>query len=913
MSDTTPPMLSCTAAQIAAPGAIQQWGALLIADETTLLVRQASANLAAFLGTPASAAIGQTLGSVISQETLEQLLTYADRTSAPWKGLTLTPRGGSLPTLALTAHWVDGHIQVELEPAEHRGDAALRVAMPHILQSLHDARDTESLFAVAMTALRQITGYGRVHIYRFDEDGHGEVIAESHLPDHRRLLGLRFPSAYIPQPARQLLTRVGVRVIADSEAAPARLLGVGNDGCTADLSRCALRMTASCCADFLRTMGVRASATMALNVDGEIWGIIACHHGAPSPLSPAQRGMCAVIGQVTSLRLGNICNAARNEARMAQQAYLAAMSARLAAQKHDPDGLGAALAAEGGRLLALCRADGAIVRVGGRTHAVGATLGGQVDDLVVERLVALAPAGRAPTAWRALGDVLGDILPQRARVGGALLLPLAYAKDDVIVWLRNEQAETVYRVCTPQQAAGDTHFDRTFEVWKEEVRGHSAAWSPAQFDAAACLQREIEKLMASYAESMRVARETAERALQAKSEFLAKMSHEIRSPMSGLLGVLELLRGTSLDAEQSQMADLIHHSGSMLLAVLNDILDFSKIEAGAVSVTLESLDVRTLVGNVCQPLAVTAAAKGIRLHAAIDSAVPDSISTDSLRLRQVLVNLLSNALKFTHAGEITLSLRVVVGEDLAPKLRFAVRDTGIGMSAEVKNRLFAPFMQADNSTTRVYGGTGLGLCISHQLVRLLGGELGVTSVEGAGSIFSFSLPIPAGVRTAPDDVATSSRENEDAAIVAGPRVLVADDDLTNRWLTQRQLQKLGLVVDSVENGEIALRMLRAKSYDLLLTDCHMPIMDGVGLTLAVRGDANASLRALPVIGLTADVTEAQRVRCEQAGMNELAIKPLTIEKLSKLLHRYTADHARAPGRDQQGTARGVSNPAMHPG
>ncbi len=895
MPDTTLPLYPCETQQIAAPGAIQPWGALLIADEQSLLVRHASANLAAFLGKPAADAIGQHLGTVIGRQKLKQLLPYACKKAAPWKGLTITPRRGRMGTLALTVHRLDDHIYVELETANGHGDAAARVAMPHILQSLHDASDPENLFDVAMAALRRITGFGRVHIYRFHEDGHGEIIAENHLPELQGLLGLRFPSADIPPPARRLLMRVGVRVIADSEAAPEILLGDHKNSQAPNLSACALRMTAACCTGFFRTIGVRASATIPLNADGELWGIMSCHHADPRTLSPARRGMCAVVGQVASLRLANLLNNARNEAGIAQRAFLSAMSERLAAQKDDPAGLGAALAAEGDRLLSLCKADGAIIRVGGRVHRLGMTLGGPSDDHLLGRLVARAPAGRAPTAWKTLDTVLADMPPHHAHVAGALLLPLTYARDDAIVWLRNEQAETVRWAGTQHLPAADTHFRRTFEVWQEEVRGQSAPWLPDQLDSATALQREIEKLMASYAESMRVARETADRALQAKSEFLAKMSHEIRSPMSGLLGVLDLLRDTRLDSDQRHMVHLIHQSGSMLLAVLNDILDFSKIEAGAVTIASEPVDVRTLVSTVAQPLGVTAASKGIRLDTVVDPAVPDTISTDSLRLRQVLVNLLSNALKFTSVGQITLNVDVQGGNGSAPQLRFAVRDTGIGMSAEVTSRLFAPFMQADNSTTRVYGGTGLGLCISHQLVRLLGGELTAKSVEGAGSVFTFTLPMAAAIKAPPNDQAEPPRQTSCPAPATGPRVLVADDDLTIRWLLQRQLQKLGFTVDSVENGEAALRKLRAATYDVLLTDCHMPLMDGVGLTRSLRTDANPSLRQLPVIGLTADVTELQRIRCEQAGMNELAIKPLTTEKLSDLLQRHLAVH-QAPQR-----------------
>jgi CheY-like chemotaxis protein/HPt (histidine-containing phosphotransfer) domain-containing protein len=228
-----------------------------------------------------------------------------------------------------------------------------------------------------------------------------------------------------------------------------------------------------------------------------------------------------------------------------------------------------------------------------------------------------------------------------------------------------------------------------------------------------------------------------------------------------------------------------------------------------------------------------------------------------------------------------------------PGLRFRVRDTGIGMTADVLARLFAPFMQADGSTTRNFGGTGLGLCISRQLAVLFGGDLTVTSDPGSGSEFSLILPLlPCGQD---DDQVEHDTAVTAPLATAGKRVLVVEDDETIRWLSGRQLRKLGLEADSVGDGETALRHLHSGSYDLLLTDCHMPLMDGVALTRLVRADADPLLRRMPIIGLTADVTERQRALCLDAGMSELVIKPLTVERLSRLLQKHLAAETAMPG------------------
>jgi signal transduction histidine kinase len=370
----------------------------------------------------------------------------------------------------------------------------------------------------------------------------------------------------------------------------------------------------------------------------------------------------------------------------------------------------------------------------------------------------------------------------------------------------------------------------------------------------------------------------ADRLSRAKSDFLATMSHEIRSPMSGLVGVLELLRSTDLDLDQDRMATMVHNSATILLGVLNDILDFSKIEAGALSIEREPIRVRDLLRDVVDPQAVAAARKQIAVGLYVDPAVPDWIATDPLRLRQIISNLLSNAVKFISAGEVMV--RVSASADA---MYVAVRDSGIGMTAETLARLFNPFTQADGSTQRKYGGTGLGLSISHKLAGLLDGELAVTSAPGVGSEFTLTLPLPPLEIPATADARDSTPPMPERL---DGRVLLADDDATLRWLTQRQLEKMGLLVVAVEDGQAALTALQEGRFDALLTDCHMPVMDGVALTRSVRASDDPALQRLPVIGLTADITDRQMARCQAAGMSDIVIKPVPLAKLARLMAIY---------------------------
>jgi PAS domain S-box-containing protein len=383
-------------------------------------------------------------------------------------------------------------------------------------------------------------------------------------------------------------------------------------------------------------------------------------------------------------------------------------------------------------------------------------------------------------------------------------------------------------------------------------------------------------------EALRAARDDAKRATRAKSEFLATMSHEIRSPMHGVLGIIDLLRDTPLAGEQKQMVDLVHESASSLLGILNDILDFSKMEAGAIKIAPEPVALRTLLTAVREAMSLTASAKGLLLELDIDPAIPDYVEADPLRLRQILVNLLGNAIKFTPQGSVRLMVTHEIPEGV-PTLVFAVIDTGIGMQPETIDRLFKPFAQADASTTRDYGGTGLGLSISLRLARLMDGDLRASSKPGIGSVLTLFLPSIAAER--PSLVAG---EDDDADIhdYGGRRVLVAEDMVTNRWLIKRQLERLGLVAETVESGHAAVAALGCQRFDILITDFHMPGMDGIALTRHVRDrEALSGQPPLPILGLTADVSEQAWERCRAAGMDGVLAKPTDIGRLDKALRR----------------------------
>jgi TMAO reductase system sensor TorS len=413
---------------------------------------------------------------------------------------------------------------------------------------------------------------------------------------------------------------------------------------------------------------------------------------------------------------------------------------------------------------------------------------------------------------------------------------------------------------------------------------------------------DLERQVSSRTQELARAKERAEAASLAKSQFLATMSHEIRSPMSGVLGIVELMRDTPLAPEQQHMVEMVHDSASSLLAVLNDILDFSKIEADAVTLAPEPVLLSRFISSVCDAPAHVGSRKGLTFETRLEDGLPECISVDPLRLRQILTNLLNNAIKFTSKGAIRLTVgRSADAHDRAI-LRFAVSDTGIGMNEEVIGRLFQPFSQADASTTRNFGGTGLGLSICLKLARLMGGDIRVASEPGAGSVFTLTIPlVPAAL---PPQRAHEARERDSGAAHSfGPlRVLIAEDSSTNRWLIQRQVERFGLTVEAVENGRAAIAAIEAKDYDLLITDFHMPDMDGIALAQAIRQrEADRHTKRLAIIALTADVTGDTRTRCKAAGMDEVVGKPANLQRLEAALRQVLlGEDRRAVARDAKG-------------
>ena len=409
-------------------------------------------------------------------------------------------------------------------------------------------------------------------------------------------------------------------------------------------------------------------------------------------------------------------------------------------------------------------------------------------------------------------------------------------------------------------------------------------------------------------EELLAAKKAAEEANQAKSRFLAHMSHEIRTPLNGVLGMLELLLLTPLSDTQRSHLAIARTSGETLLAVIEDVLDLSKIEAGRITLDEADFDLPALLRDIGALLTLQAEMKGLHLRTSLAPDLPRWVRGDSSRLRQILVNLASNAIKFTEEGFISIAAACEPDGAGGPRVRFAVSDTGIGLSRDQLSAVFEPFVQADSSSTRRYGGTGLGLAISKQLVEMMGGEIGVDTQQGAGSTFWFTAPFAAASSSEPEaptvrcarPAAVPPECNNGGPKPRQPKILLVEDNSTNMAVALAQLSKLGYSGETASNGAEAVDAVRRTDYDLILMDLHMPVMDGFEATRRIR---ETERRHVPIVAVTADAMRGDREHCLRQGMDDYLSKPMRLRDLSGLVRKWAPDEEEHPASQEESTAR----------
>ncbi|MFO1272776.1 MAG: ATP-binding protein [Rubrivivax sp.] len=905
----------CASEPIHQIGQVQSHAGLLAFEpEGERRVLQASANIAAFIGRPHAAVVGRPLAALLSGESraaVESLVGRALSARAPATGrLSATVDGAPVP---LIAHLYGSGDLVTLE-LERNGDPQAHARLDELLMQTIDSvlalgglENPEAYFGALVGLVRDLTGYDSVMAYRFDSNMDGEVIAQSRSAAAQDFLGMRFPASDIPPQARRLYTINLVRIVADTDAMPSPVLPALHPATAQplDLSFSAVRSLSPIHIEYLRNIGVRASMVISLLQHGRLWGMVTCHHLTPKRVSIALREAALLIGRLASARLSEM----QSQAQDRLQAEAARITRALLA--HMPDRPVPELLEDLLPLLqTLLQADGVIAMVEGRRFTRGRVPPAETVSALLDWL-----GGEPGHEVRAIDFLAQSFAPAAAHAdcaAGLLCTPPSAGMRNAIVWLRGERERTVrwagnYQEGFVRNAAGNFRLTprKSFELWSEAWRGRCEPWSPAEAGIAATLalelcervaqmsrldaafdqlqrneqelrlhQEHLEELVRQRTAELSVAKEAAEAASRAKSAFLANMSHELRTPLNGIMGMTALARRHSTDATVQRYLAKSEQISLHLLALVNDILDLTKIEAE--KATLDSVDftLGEVLDGVEHQARVTAAEKGLALAfevAAGDAGRP--LRGDPRRLRQVLLNLVANALKFTESGSVRLHAAV---DDAGgtPVLRCEVHDTGIGIAPADQARLFTAFEQVDSSASRRFGGTGLGLAIVRQLVRLMGGEVGLSSTPGQGSTFRFSVPLAWGTPTArePSAPGLTPAEQQLKAAYPGLRVLLAEDEPVNQEVSLSLLEHAGCRVDVVADGAAAVAAAARGPYDLILMDIQMPVMDGLEAARRIRqGPCNGDTL---IVATTANAFEQDLEDCLEAGMDDHLAKPI---------------------------------------
>lgn len=748
---TTADLESCDKEPIHIPGMIQSHGVLIAADWVDRRVTHVSANFASSTGIAAPAAIGSPLTDLIGSEAMGEVSNaLASEHYAPANVLTFKFPFNREPKRNVVVHTFDGRIVLELEEAESN-QVHFVARVQAIMAALREITSVSGLCEHVAQALRALTGYDRVMVYRFDAKGNGEVVAEDMRSDMEPYLNLHYPASDIPAQARRLYMRQRVRSIADVGSQPVAILADDREfSRPLDMSYCGLRSVSPLHIEYLRNMGVSASLAVSLIQDDHLWGMIVCHHLTPRSVPADVKALCDLLGQLFMLLIDKVSEREEIDVLSDRQTKLAALKQSVERTATISEAFTEATDA----LLGLFAATGAAIRLNDRVQLFGVTPSVEETSALMTELNAIVED--EVVAFDSLGERFPRFASMAPIASGVLFLPVRNNPGDAILWFRPELRQTIAWGGNPNKAdragqeTGRLSPRKSFAAWYELLEGTSAPWLKAETRAANDLGRIVAVGLLHHREVrlMRLSQEEEEERVRtiatidrAKSIFFANVSHEFRTPLTLMLAPLgDALSDrsvASLPPSQRQRIEVAHRNSLRLLRLVNTLLDFSQIETGREVVRHEPTDLATLTSDLADGFreAIVRAA----LYLDIDCPpLPDLVYVDRDIWEKVVLNLLSNAFKFTFVGGISVKLRVD-----GATIELTVADTGVGIPAAEMPRLFERFHRIEGQRSRSFEGSGIGLALVQDLVRLHGGTVEASSQPDIGTVFSVRIPFQA--------------------------------------------------------------------------------------------------------------------------------------------------------------------------
>ncbi len=886
-------LTNCEREPIHIPGAVQPHGVLFACRGASLEVRQVSASVASHAGVSPEAALGHPLAALLTAGSGARLV--AASSVEPLRGVNPVPV--ELPSGAAfdaVLHRVDGDadlLVVELEPRRELG-LGFHPRMRASVTRMQGTTDVLDLCQIAAEEIRLLTGFDRVMTYRFDREWNGEVIAEARRDDLEPFLGLHYPASDIPAQARRLYTLNWLRLIADIGYAPSPLVPALDPvtGAPLDLSFSVLRSVSPIHVEYLRNMGVTASMSISLLRDGQLWGLVACHHySGPKTVPFTVRETAEYLGQTLSWQVSVRETALLADRRRAAQRLESLVVESMAATLDFADGLAAAA------LPAVTEAAGAAVVFEGRVSRVGAAPDAHRVQALVRRLQQGSDDDVVAT------DHLATLMPEAAAwddvAAGVLAVPIARAQGDYVLWFRPATEREVRWAGDPRkQVTVSDGVSRlsprgSFALWCEQVRGRSTPWEDWQVEAASNLRRGILAGVSRRAAELRRLNEGLLAADRAKDDFIATVSHELRTPITAVLGWARMLRaGTLPEEKRARALETVERNAHAQVHLIEDVLDMSRIATGKLRLQVGPTEMVAVVEGAMETVRPAADARNVRLHAVLD---PDASALygDADRLQQIAWNLLSNAVKFTpKGGHVYVRLQRVHSS-----IELVVTDTGDGIARDFLPHVFERFRQADASSTRVRGGLGLGLAIARHLAELHGGTI-IAESDGPGLGSTFTLRLPVAPLRAPTPVSRTPAPAEATGLECPPtleglKVLVVDDEEDVRELVCSILEHCHADVVSAASSAEALDLVESARPDVIVSDIGMPVDDGYAFIRKLRALPAERGGRTPTIALTAYARMEDRTRSLASGFNHHVAKPVDPRELiavvSSVAGRFT--------------------------